>query len=79
MLQNIDTRNYNVIVISPADYFLFTPLLPSVTVGTINGRSIAQPTRQTVRFGAREVQCLEAEATRVDTKAKTVTFEDKSE
>lgn len=79
MLSSIDTSKYNIIVISPADYFLFTPLLPSVTVGTINGRSIAQPTRQLVRFGAREVQCLEAEATRVDAKKKTVTFEDKSE
>lgn len=79
MLSQIDTRNYNVIVISPSDYFLFTPLLPSVTVGTVNGRSISQPTRQVVRFGAREVQCLEAEATKVDAKKKTVTFEDKSE
>jgi NADH:ubiquinone reductase (non-electrogenic) len=79
MLEHIDTTNYNVIVISPADYFLFTPLLPSVTVGTINGRSIAQPTRQLTRYKAREVQVLEAEATKVDAAKKTVTFEDKSE
>lgn len=79
MLEHIDTTNYNVIVISPSDYFLFTPLLPSVTVGTINGRSIAQPTRQLTRFSAREVQVLEAEATKVDAKKQTVTFEDKSD
>ncbi|CAO1638761.1 unnamed protein product [Sympodiomycopsis kandeliae] len=79
MLEHIDTTHYNVIVISPSDYFLFTPLLPSVTVGTINGRSIAQPTRQLTRYANREVQVLEAEATKVDAKAKTVTFEDKSE
>lgn len=79
MLSQIDTRNYNLIVISPSDYFLFTPLLPSVTVGTVNGRSISQPTRQVVRFGAREVQCLEAEATKVDAEKKTVIFENKSE
>lgn len=79
MLSHIDTTNYNVIVISPSDYFLFTPLLPSVTVGTINGRSIAQPTRQLTRYLPREVQVLEAEATKVDAKNRTVTFEDKSE
>lgn len=45
LLKSIDTEQYSVTVISPYNYFLFTPLLPSVTVGTLNGRSIAQPTR----------------------------------
>jgi NADH dehydrogenase FAD-containing subunit len=30
------------IVVSPNNYFLFTPLLPSVAVGTLNARSIIQ-------------------------------------
>lgn len=59
--------------------FLYTPLLPQVTVGTVNARSIAQPTRQTTRFKSREVQVLEAEATKIDTANKTVSFEDKLE
>lgn len=53
--------------------------MPSVTVGTLNARSITQPTRHIVRYKTREVQVLEAEATKVDAKNKTVTFEDKSE
>lgn len=78
LLDGIDTTDYNVVVISPYNYFLFTPLLPSVTVGTLNGRSITQPTRHVVRYKTREVQVLEAEATKVDANNKTVTFEDKS-
>lgn len=35
LLRNIDFDSYEVTVISPRNYFLFTPLLPSVTVGTL--------------------------------------------
>lgn len=79
LIDSIDTQDYNVVVISPYNYFLFTPLLPSVTVGTLNGRSITQPTRHIVRYKDREVQLLEAEATKVDPKNKIVTFEDQSD
>ncbi|THG92568.1 hypothetical protein EW145_g8672, partial [Phellinidium pouzarii] len=41
-LRTLDTDDYNVIVVSPKNYFLFTPLLPSVAVGTIQPRSIIQ-------------------------------------
>jgi NADH:ubiquinone reductase (non-electrogenic) len=78
LLDSMDTTEYNVVVISPYNYFLFTPLLPSVTVGTLNGRSITQPTRHIVRYKTREVQVLEAEATKVDAKNKTVTFHGKN-
>jgi len=67
-----------VIVISPVNYFLFTPLLPSVTVGTIDARSITQATRLITRFKKRAVQVVEAEADAIDLEKKTVTFEDKS-
>jgi NADH:ubiquinone reductase (non-electrogenic) len=79
LLDKIDTEHYNIVVISPSNYFLFTPLLPSVTVGTLNGRSITQPTRHLVRYKKREVQVLDAEATKIDVENKTVTFEDKSD
>ncbi|KAN0061488.1 NADH:ubiquinone oxidoreductase [Thecaphora frezii] len=79
LLKSIDTEEYNVVVISPHNYFLFTPLLPSVTVGTLDGRSIVQPTRHTTRFKTREVKVYEAEAEYVDPVNKTVTFADKSE
>lgn len=37
---------YDTLVISPRNHFLFTPLLPSTTVGTIEFRSIIEPVRQ---------------------------------
>ncbi|SPC67534.1 probable NDE1 - mitochondrial cytosolically directed NADH dehydrogenase [Ustilago sp. UG-2017b] len=79
LLKNIDTEEYNVVVISPHNYFLFTPLLPSVTVGTLDGRSIVQPTRHTTRFKTREVKVYEADCEYVDPINKTVTFQDRSE
>jgi NADH:ubiquinone reductase (non-electrogenic) len=36
---------YDVIVISPRNHFLFTPLLASTTVGTLEFRSIIEPIR----------------------------------
>lgn len=54
------------IVISPKNFFLFTPLLPSVAVGTVSPRSIIQPTRYITRHKARQVSVIEAEATDVD-------------
>ncbi|PWN52125.1 FAD/NAD(P)-binding domain-containing protein [Violaceomyces palustris] len=79
LLKGIDTEEFNVVVISPHNYFLFTPLLPSVTVGTLDGRSIVQPTRHTTRFKTRAVQVYEAEAEHVDPINKTVTFRDNSD
>lgn len=46
-LKNINTDYYDVIVVSPRNHFLFTPLLPSTTVGTIEFRSIIEPVRTT--------------------------------
>ncbi|KAK7062553.1 NADH:ubiquinone oxidoreductase [Paramarasmius palmivorus] len=79
LLKTIDNTEYNVVVISPKNYFLFTPLLPSVAVGTLSPRSILQPTRYLTRHKPREVTVIEAEAKSVDPIKKTVTFEDDSE
>ncbi|OBZ77511.1 External alternative NADH-ubiquinone oxidoreductase, mitochondrial [Grifola frondosa] len=79
LLNSLDTADYNVIVISPKNYFLFTPLLPSVAVGTLNPRSIIQPTRYVTRHKSRQVAVIEASATEVDPERKTVTFADTSE
>ena len=64
---------------SPKNYFLFTPLLPSVAVGTISPRSIIQPTRYITRHKKRVVSVVEAEAQSVDPVKKTVTVQDMSE
>ncbi|KIY69432.1 FAD/NAD(P)-binding domain-containing protein [Cylindrobasidium torrendii FP15055 ss-10] len=79
LLKGIDTTEYNVVVISPKNYFLFTPLLPSVAVGTLSPRSILQPTRYVTRHKTREVAVIEADAHAVDPVKKTVTFSDDSE
>jgi len=79
LLNSLDTADYNVYVVSPRNYFLFTPLLPSVAVGTLGPRSILQPTRYVTRHKARQVQVIEAGATDVDPFNKTVTFTDTSE
>lgn len=78
-IKSLDTEQYNVVVISPRNYFLFTPLLPSVTVGTLEARSIIQPTRFITRHKKTKVAVYEAEATDVDPEAKTVTFQDITE
>lgn len=44
-LKNINTKHYNIQVVSPRNHFLFTPLLPGTTVGTIEFRSIIEPVR----------------------------------
>ncbi|KAK6192799.1 hypothetical protein SNE40_004210 [Patella caerulea] len=46
VLKNIDKKKYDVIVVSPRNHFLFTPLLASTTVGTLEFRSIIQPVRE---------------------------------
>ncbi|KAF8634754.1 hypothetical protein AX15_000720 [Amanita polypyramis BW_CC] len=79
LLNTLDTTDCNVVVISPKNFFLFTPLLPSVAVGTLNPRSIIQPIRYITRHKKRAVTVIEAEAQEVDPLNKTVTFIDNSE
>ena len=47
VLKHIDKKLFDVIVISPRNHFLFTPLLCSTTVGTLEFRSIIEPIRNT--------------------------------
>jgi NADH:ubiquinone reductase (non-electrogenic) len=41
-----DAQRYDVTLISPRNYFLYTPLLPAVATGTIEERSIVEPVRR---------------------------------
>lgn len=45
LVKKINTDIYQVTVVSPRNYLLFTPLLASTTVGTIEFRSIIEPIR----------------------------------
>lgn len=44
-LKDLDITSYDVQVVSPQNYFAFTPLLPSVTCGTVEARSIVESVR----------------------------------
>lgn len=79
LLKNLDTENYNVVVISPRNYFLFTPLLPSCTTGTIEHRSIMEPIRNILRHKKARVKFYEAEATKIDYQKKIVYAKDDSD
>ncbi|KAH9173827.1 NDE2, mitochondrial external NADH dehydrogenase [Lactarius sanguifluus] len=78
-LKSLDTAEYNVTVISPRNFFLFTPLLPSVAVGTLASKSILQPIRYMTRHKERKITVIEAQAKSVDPIAKTITFADETE
>ncbi|KAL3438101.1 hypothetical protein BDV09DRAFT_192367 [Aspergillus tetrazonus] len=79
LLKKLDTENYNVIVISPRNYFLFTPLLPSCTTGQVEHRSIMEPIRSILRHKKAHVKFYEAEATKVDYEKRIVYISDDSE
>jgi len=44
-LKAVDCDRYDVTVVSPRNYFLFTPMLAGASVGTVEHRSITEPIR----------------------------------
>ncbi|XP_030965886.1 external alternative NAD(P)H-ubiquinone oxidoreductase B2, mitochondrial [Quercus lobata] len=71
-LKNLNNPTYDVQVISPRNYFAFTPLLPSVTCGTVEPRSIVEPIRNIVRKKHSDVQYCEAECFKIDAENKKI-------
>jgi len=45
LLKHVNKKLFDVFVVSPRNHFLFTPLLASTTVGTLEFRSIIEPIR----------------------------------
>lgn len=81
IINHLTPGQFDVTVVSPRNYFLFTPLLPSVTVGTVEARSIVEPLRKLIRkvHGADGcMEFLESECIDIDPVAKTVHCEDRS-
>ena len=68
LLSSLRPDTFDVTLISPRNYFLFTPLLPSAAVGTVEFRSILEP----IRRRHRAVRFLEAEAVEIDREARVV-------
>lgn len=87
-VRDVDTQQFDVCQVSPVNYFLFTPLLPSTTVGTTEVRSIIESNRVIASFRnhslssrlayilrmrtPREVACVEGEALEVSASEKRV-------
>lgn len=65
-LKTIDATKYDVKVISPRNYFMFTPMLAASAVGTVEFRSICEPIRNVNPFA----DYLEATARSVDSVRK---------
>lgn len=70
-VKDINTDLYDVTVVSPRNYFLFTPMLAGASVGTVEYRSITEPVRELNR----KVDYIEATATDIDPVSKVVTCE----
>ncbi|XP_020099668.1 external alternative NAD(P)H-ubiquinone oxidoreductase B1, mitochondrial-like isoform X3 [Ananas comosus] len=71
-LKNLDYSLYDVKVISPRNYFTFTPLLPSVTCGTVEPRSIVEPIRKIIGKKGEEIDYWEADCYKINTVGKKV-------
>ncbi|XP_021633670.1 external alternative NAD(P)H-ubiquinone oxidoreductase B2, mitochondrial [Manihot esculenta] len=65
-LKNLKSSSYDVHIVSPRNYFAFTPLLPSVTNGTVEARSVVEPIRNIVRKKTFKVDFKEAECYKID-------------
>ncbi|CAL8465647.1 g5183 [Coccomyxa elongata] len=62
----IDTEKFDVVVVSPRNHFIFTPMLPSSAVGTVEYRSLLEP----VRISNPYVSYIEASCEVVDMEKK---------
>jgi len=65
--RDVDKTKYDVTVVSPRNHFLFTPLLPSTTVGTLEFRCVQEPVRT-----IKDVKYVQASARNIDFKSKEV-------
>eukprot|EP00698_Gefionella_okellyi_P010443 TRINITY_DN2711_c0_g2_i2.p1 TRINITY_DN2711_c0_g2~~TRINITY_DN2711_c0_g2_i2.p1 ORF type:complete len:398 (+),score=65.80 TRINITY_DN2711_c0_g2_i2:262-1455(+) len=61
-------KDYDVTMISPRNHFLFTPLLPSTTVGTLEFRCIIEPVRRIPN-----IQFFQANCNSIDMNKHTIT------
>lgn len=65
--KDLDKTKYDVTVVSPRNHFLFTPLLPSTTVGTLEFRCVQEPIRT-----IKNVHYLQAVANKIDFSSKKI-------
>ncbi|CAD6217766.1 unnamed protein product [Miscanthus lutarioriparius] len=58
LLKDVDTRAYDVVCVSPRNHMVFTPLLASTCVGTLEFRSVVEPLARIANFGCDDDQAL---------------------
>lgn len=68
LIRGLRRSGLDVTVVSPRNYFMFTPLLPSAVSGSVEFRSILEP----IRRRQRHVHLLEASAEGVDFEERVV-------
>lgn len=72
LARDLDSKKYQVLVVSPRSYFVFTPLLASTSVGTLEFRTALEP----IRSRRTKVEFFQAWADEVDFDSKTLTVEE---
>ena len=60
---------YELVVVSPRNYFVYTPLLPAMCAGTVEERSIVEPVRSVLGGKGR---FYEAKCTEIDPQERTI-------
>ena len=68
LLYRLDKRAWDATLLTPRNYFLFTPLLPSAVAGSVEFRSILEPARRRLRG----VRVIEASAESIDWEGRQV-------
>lgn len=72
LARELDKNIFDVSVVSPANHFLFTPLLPQTTVGTLEFRTVQEPIRTIENLSG----YFQAKARHLDVDARSVTCEE---
>jgi NADH dehydrogenase FAD-containing subunit len=70
--RGLDKKKYQVVVVSPRSYFVFTPLLASTSVGTLEFRTALEP----VRSRRTKAEFFQAWADSVNFSSKTLSIEE---
>ena len=79
LIKSLKQGQFDISIVSPENYFLFTPLLPGVTVGTVEGRSITESIRKIIKRRHKTgVKFYEAECTQVNVDQNKVVCRDLS-
>jgi len=72
LARSLDKSMFDVRLISPANHFLFTPLLPSTSVGTLEFRAVQEPVRTIEGLS----EYYQAKARELDVEKKTIHCQD---